>query len=36
MGAYEAYFGGKLVDYEYPAQAVKDGMQALPKVNMHA
>jgi tryptophan synthase beta chain len=36
MGAYEAYLGGKLVDYEYPAQAVKDAMQELPKVNMPA
>jgi len=36
MGAYEAYLGGKLEDYEYPAQAVKDAMQELPKGNMPA
>ncbi len=36
MGAYEAYLGGKLEDYEYPAQAVKDAMQELPKVNIPA
>lgn len=34
MGAYEAYLGGKLEDYEYPAEAVQAAMQELPKVNM--
>jgi tryptophan synthase beta chain len=36
MGAYEAYLGGKLEDYEYPAEAVKSAMQELPKVKMPA
>jgi tryptophan synthase beta chain len=36
MGAYEAYFSGKLEDYEYPAAAVKAAMEDLPKVNMPA
>ena len=36
MGAYEAYLGGKLEDYEYPAEAVKAAMEELPKVNMPA
>jgi tryptophan synthase beta chain len=36
MGAYEAYLGGKLEDFEYPAEAVKAAMQELPKVNIPA
>ena len=36
MGAYEAYLGGKLEDYEYPEEAVKAAMQELPKVNIPA
>jgi tryptophan synthase beta chain len=32
MTAYEAYFAGKLVDYEYPAEKVKDALTRLPKV----
>ncbi|HEY6073411.1 MAG TPA: TrpB-like pyridoxal phosphate-dependent enzyme, partial [Anaerolineales bacterium] len=36
MGAYEAYLGGKLEDYEYPAEAVKDAMTRLPKVELPA
>ena len=36
MGAYEAFFSGKLEDYEYPAEAVHAAMQELPKVNMPA
>ena len=34
MGAYEAYLGGKLEDYEYPAAAVKAAMDELPKVSI--
>jgi tryptophan synthase beta chain len=34
MGSYEAYLAGKLVDYEYPAEAVQDAMQRLPQVQM--
>ncbi len=36
MAAYEAYLGGKLEDYEYPAEAVQAAMQDLPKVKMPA
>jgi predicted alternative tryptophan synthase beta-subunit len=36
MGAYEAYLGGKLEDYEYPAEAVRAAMDELPKVNIPA
>jgi tryptophan synthase beta chain len=36
MGAYEAYLAGKLEDYEYPAEAVRAAMRALPKVNLPA
>ena len=36
MGAYEAYLGGKLEDYEYPAEAVQAAMEDLPKVSLPA
>jgi len=36
MGAYEAYLGEKLADFEYPALIVKDAMQELSKVDMPA
>ena len=36
MGAYEAYLGGKLEDYEYPAEAVALAMETLPKVDLPA
>jgi tryptophan synthase beta chain len=32
MGAYEAYFAGKLKDYEYPAEKVKEALAELPVV----
>ena len=32
MTAYEDYLNGKLLDYEYPAKAVKEAMKDLPKV----
>ncbi len=32
LGAYDAYFAGKLSDYEYPAEKVREAMKALPKV----
>jgi len=32
MGAYDAYYGKKLVDYEYPAELVKQALANLPKV----
>ena len=36
MAAYEAYLGGKLEDYEYPAEAVKESMSKLPQVTLPA
>ncbi len=36
MGAYESYLSGKLEDFEYPAEAVKEAMTKLPKVEMPA
>src|SRR5215469_16799470 len=32
MGAYDAYFSGKLQDYEYPAEAVAAALQRMPAV----
>ena len=32
MAAYEAYMDGKLVDYEYPREAIEESMKNLPKV----
>lgn len=32
LGSYEAYMAGKLVDYEYPAEAVRRAMSHLPQV----
>ena len=32
MAAYEAYFAGKLQDYEYPAEAVAAAQQRMPQV----
>lgn len=34
MVAYEAYLSGKLEDYEYPAEAVKESMSKLPQVKL--
>lgn len=34
LSAYEAYLGGQLEDYEYPAEAVTSAMEELPQVNM--
>ena len=34
MSAYQAYLGGKLVDYEYPREAVEAAMASLPEVNL--
>ena len=34
MGAYEAYLSGRLEDYEYPAEAVKEAMKDLPQVQL--
>jgi tryptophan synthase beta chain len=32
MAAYDAYFAGKLEDYEYPAEKVQESLRQLPKV----
>ena len=32
MAAYDAYFSGKLEDFEYPAEKVKESLAHLPKV----
>jgi tryptophan synthase beta chain len=32
LSAYEAYLGGKLADYAYPAEAVAAAMAGIPKV----
>jgi tryptophan synthase beta chain len=36
MTAYQSYLAGELVDYEYPAKAIKEAMQHLPKVTVEA
>ncbi|NOQ17988.1 MAG: TrpB-like pyridoxal-phosphate dependent enzyme, partial [Dehalococcoidales bacterium] len=32
MAAYDAYLSGKLTDYEYPEEKVKEALASLPKV----
>lgn len=32
LSAYDAYMGGKLVDYEYPEEKIKESLKNLPKV----
>ena len=32
MGAYEAYLGGKLTDYEYPAEKIAEALRGVPQV----
>ncbi|MEA2035847.1 MAG: TrpB-like pyridoxal phosphate-dependent enzyme [Euryarchaeota archaeon] len=32
MSSYEAYFAGSLVDYEYPAELIKESLIRLPKL----
>ncbi len=36
MASYEAYLNGKLEDFEYPEEAVKESMSKLPQVNLSA
>jgi tryptophan synthase beta chain len=36
MASYQAYFDGKLVDYEYPVEAVQEAMASLPQVPVMA
>ncbi|NLN09954.1 MAG: TrpB-like pyridoxal-phosphate dependent enzyme, partial [Methanoculleus thermophilus] len=30
LSSYEAYFAGSLVDYEYPAELIKESLSRLP------
>jgi tryptophan synthase beta chain len=32
LGAYEAYLGGKLQDYEYPAEKIAEALRGVPQV----
>jgi hypothetical protein len=32
MSAYEQYFAGKIVDYEYPEEAIRKAELDLPKL----
>lgn len=34
MTAYQSYLGGKLEDYEYPAEAIKESLAKLPQVQI--
>jgi tryptophan synthase beta chain len=34
MAAYDAYFAGKLEDFEYPAEKVSESLRHLPKVSL--
>jgi len=34
MAAYEAYLSGKLSDYDYPEEKVKEALASLPKVSV--
>jgi tryptophan synthase beta chain len=36
MAAYEAYFAGRLEDYDYPAEAVQEAQQRMPQVDESA
>jgi tryptophan synthase beta chain len=36
MSAYQAYLSGKLEDYEYPNEAIKESLSHLPKVSITA
>jgi hypothetical protein len=33
MGAYEKYFAGELVDYEYPEEKVAEALAKLPPID---
>ncbi|MHB8620254.1 MAG: TrpB-like pyridoxal phosphate-dependent enzyme, partial [Chloroflexota bacterium] len=36
MAAYDAYFAGKLIDYEYPEEKVRESMAKIPHVSFAA
>lgn len=36
MASYQAYFAGKLEDYEYPLEAISEAMESLPQVAVMA
>jgi tryptophan synthase beta chain len=33
MSAYDAYYDGKLVDYEYPTELIRDSLTRIPKIS---
>jgi predicted alternative tryptophan synthase beta-subunit len=33
MASYDRYFSGKLEDFEYPAEAIRESLAHLPKVH---
>ncbi|MCQ8893504.1 MAG: TrpB-like pyridoxal phosphate-dependent enzyme [Methanolinea sp.] len=35
MSAYDAYYAGQLVDYEYPDQLIRESLARIPKVGGH-
>lgn len=34
MSSYDAYFEGKLEDYEYPEEAIRESLKGVPEVNL--
>ena len=32
MSAYDAFYSGKLVDYEYPDELIKEALGRIPKI----
>lgn len=34
LPSYEAYLSGKLIDYEYPADKIKESLERLPKIDL--
>jgi tryptophan synthase, beta chain (EC 4.2.1.20) len=34
LPSYEAYLSGKLVDYEYPADKIKESLERLPEIKL--
>ncbi len=33
MSAYDAYYAGSLVDYEYPDELIKEAIARIPKIS---
>ncbi len=34
MASYDSYYEGKLEDYEYPEEAIKESLKNVPKVDL--